>query len=175
MAFGTGLHPTTRLCLEALERLADAGKLTHGSARDGSARVLDVGIGSGILAIAAGLFGAGELVGVDTDPIAVDASAANARRNRIARRLRVRTGSLPSGSGPFDVVLANLIAAVLVALAVPLRAELRPGGTLLASGIYREREPEVRAAFASVGLRVVDRAAEGDWVALTAVREPASG
>jgi ribosomal protein L11 methyltransferase len=175
MAFGTGLHPTTRLCLEALERLAEAGELTHGLAWDGSARVLDVGIGSGILAIAAGLFGAGELVGVDTDPIAVDASATNARRNRVARRLRVRTGSLPSGSGPFDVVLANLIASVLVALAGPLRDELRPGGTLLASGIYGEREPEVRAAFASAGLRVVDRAVEGDWVALTAVREPASG
>ncbi|HEX7473805.1 MAG TPA: 50S ribosomal protein L11 methyltransferase [Candidatus Limnocylindrales bacterium] len=171
MAFGTGLHPTTRLCLQGLERLADEGRLAHGSARDGSARVLDVGIGSGILAIAAGLFGAGELVGVDPDPIAVDASVANARRNHLARRLRVRAGSLPSGSGPFDVVLANLIASLLVALAPQLRDELRPGGTLLASGIFVEREPEVRAAFAEVGLRVVDRGSETDWVALTAIRD----
>ena len=170
MAFGTGLHPTTRLCLQGLERLADDGRVTHGSARDGSARVLDVGIGSGILAIAAGLFGAGELVGVDPDPIAVDASVANARRNRLARRLHVRVGSLPTGAPPFDVVLANLIASLLVALAPALHAELRPGGMLLASGIFVEREPEVRAAFAAVGLRVVDRTAETDWVALTAVR-----
>ena len=168
MAFGTGLHPTTRLCLEGLERLADDGRLARGSSRDGSARVLDVGIGSGILAIAAGLFGAGEIVGVDTDPIAVDASRANARRNRLARRLTVRTGSLPSGSGPFDVVLANLIASLLVALAPQLRDELRPGGTLVASGIFVDREPEVRRALELVDLRVVDRSSEGDWVALTA-------
>jgi len=68
-------------------------------------------------------------------------------------------------------VLANLIASLLVALAPRLRDELRPGGTLLASGIFVEREPEVRAAFAEVGLRVVDRASETDWVALTAVRD----
>ena len=171
MAFGTGLHPTTRLCLEGLERLADAGLLAHGSARDGSARVLDVGIGSGILAIAAGLFGAGELVGVDPDQIAVDASIANARRNRLAGRLSVRAGSLPSGSGPFDIVCANLIASVLVALAPQLRDELRPGGSLLASGIFIDREPEVREAFAEVGLRVVHRSSEAEWVALTAVRD----
>jgi ribosomal protein L11 methyltransferase len=171
MAFGTGLHPTTRLCLAALEGLADAGRLARGSARDGSARVLDVGIGSGILAIAAGLFGAGELVGVDPDPIAVAASAANARRNRLAGRLNVRTGSLPSGAGPFDVVLANLIASLLVALAPQLRDELSTGGTLLASGIFVDREPEVREAFAAAGLRVVDRSFEAEWVALTAVRD----
>jgi ribosomal protein L11 methyltransferase len=173
MAFGTGLHPTTRLCLEGLERLADEGLLTHGSARDGSARVLDVGIGSGILAIAAGLFGAGELVGVDPDPIAVDASIANARRNRLAGRLSVRAGSLPSGSGPFDVVCANLIASVLVSLASQLRDELQPGGSLLASGIFIDREPEVLAAFSGVGLRAVHRSAEAEWVALTAVRDGA--
>lgn len=174
MAFGTGLHPTTRLCLEGLERLADAGRLTHGSAAEGSARVLDVGIGSGILAIAAGLLGAGELHGVDLDPIAVDASSANARRNRLAGRLTVRAGTLPSGAGPFDVVLANLIASLLVALASALRDELKPGGTLLASGIFVDREKEVRDAFAAVGLRVVDRAFESEWVALTAVRESPS-
>ncbi|MGZ6268379.1 MAG: 50S ribosomal protein L11 methyltransferase, partial [Candidatus Limnocylindrales bacterium] len=74
MAFGTGLHPTTRLCLAALEILADEGRLGSGGARDGSARVIDVGSGSGILAIAAGKLGAGELLGVDTDPIAVEST-----------------------------------------------------------------------------------------------------
>jgi ribosomal protein L11 methyltransferase len=166
MAFGTGLHPTTRLCLGALEPLADEGLL------DG-AHVLDVGCGSGILAIAALLLGATRAVGLDTDPIAVEATLANARRNRVARRLPARVGSLPSGEPAFDVVLANLIAGVLVPLAPLLRDEIRPGGTLLASGIFVDREDEVRDAFSSVGLIVRESTQEGDWVALRAVRAAA--
>lgn len=169
MAFGTGLHPTTRLCLAGIERWADAGRVASGAAPRGGTRVLDVGCGSGILAIAAGMFGAEEIVGVDTDEIAVEATVANARRNRLGRRIRARVGSLPSGEPPFDLVFANLIASVLVALASELAAELRPGGRLLASGIFIDREPEVRAAFAAAGLQVVERAAEGEWVALEAV------
>ncbi len=163
MAFGTGLHPTTRLCLAGVERWSDAGRFAN------APRLLDVGCGSGILAIAAGLLGAGELLGIDTDPLAVEATRANARRNRLGRRVRARVGSLPSGAGPFDLVVANLIASLLVALAADLRAELRSGGRLLASGIFIDREPEVRAALASAGLGVVDRTVEGEWVALEAV------
>jgi len=163
MAFGTGLHPTTRLCLAAIEMLADDGRL------DG-ARVLDVGCGSGILAIAALKLGAASALGVDTDPIAIEATLANARRNRLGRRLRAREGSLPSGRQPVDVVLANLIAGVLVPLAPALCAELRPGGTLLASGIFIDRETDVAAAFEAAGLAVAGRSTEGDWVALEAVR-----
>ena len=170
MAFGTGLHPTTRLCLAGIERWSDEGLLGRGSAPDGRARLLDVGCGSGILAISAGLLGAGELLGVDTDPIAVEATLANARRNRVARRLRARRGSLPSGAGPFDVVAANLIASLLIARADDLAGELRSGGRLLASGIFVDREADVRAAFAAAGLRVLRRDAEGDWVALDAER-----
>jgi ribosomal protein L11 methyltransferase len=169
MAFGTGLHPTTRLCLAALETLADEGLLASGSARGGAARVIDVGCGSGILAIAAGKLGAGELLGVDTDPIAVESTTANARLNSQTRRLRVRQGSVPSGEGPFDLVLANLIASLLVRLAGPLRAELAPGGRILASGIFRDREGDVRTAFEAAGLRLGRRWAEEDWVALEAV------
>ncbi len=170
MAFGTGLHPTTRLCLAGIERWADEGLLLRGGARDGHARLLDVGCGSGILAIAAGLLGAGGLVGVDTDPIAVEATLANARRNRVARRLRAWRGSLPTGAGPFDLVAANLIASVLVATAADLAAELVSGGRLMASGIFVDRETDVRAAFEATGLRVLGRDAEGDWVALEAER-----
>jgi ribosomal protein L11 methyltransferase len=170
MAFGTGLHPTTRLCLAGIERWADEGLLLRGGARDGGVRLLDVGCGSGILAIAAGLLGAGGLVGIDTDPIAVEATLANARRNRVARRLRAWRGSLPTGAGPFDLVTANLIASVLVALAADLAGELGPRGRLLASGIFVDREADVRAAFESAGLRVLGRDAEGDWVALEAER-----
>ncbi|HYL41260.1 MAG TPA: 50S ribosomal protein L11 methyltransferase, partial [Candidatus Binatus sp.] len=94
MAFGTGLHPTTRLCLTGLEELADRGALAE-------ARVLDVGSGSGILSIAAARLGAASLVALDIDPIAVEASRANARRNQLGRRLAARLGSLPSGERPF--------------------------------------------------------------------------
>ncbi len=163
MAFGTGLHPTTRLCLAALEDVADRGVLAGG-------RVLDVGCGSGILAIAAARLGAASVLGVDTDPIAIEATTANAARNRLARRIAATPGSLPSGEPPFDLVLANLIASVLIALAPLLAAELRPGGTLLASGIYVDREGDVREAFLAVGLTVRARTDEGDWVAIEAVR-----
>jgi ribosomal protein L11 methyltransferase len=163
MAFGTGLHPTTRLCLAALERVADRGSVT-------AARVLDVGCGSGILSIAAARLGAADVLGVDTDEIAVEATIANARRNRLTRRIRARHGSLPSGAGPFDLVLANLIAGVLVSLAPSLAAELRPGGVLVASGIFVDREADVAASFEAAGLAVTARDAEGDWVAVEAVR-----
>jgi ribosomal protein L11 methyltransferase len=165
MAFGTGLHPTTRLCLAALESVADRGGLE-------GARVLDVGCGSGILAIAAVRFGAASALGLDIDPIAIEATDANARRNRVRRRIRTRVGSLPSGERPVALVLANLIAGVLIPLAPFLRAELRPGGTLLASGIFVDREAEVAEAFVEAGLLVAARLAEGDWVALEA-RRPA--
>jgi ribosomal protein L11 methyltransferase len=163
MAFGTGLHPTTRLCLAALEDLADRDVLD-------AARVLDVGCGSGILAIAAAKLGAASVLGVDTDPIAVEATIANAGRNRLGGRIAARIGSLPTREPSFDVVLANLIASLLIALAPLLCEELRPGGTLLASGIFVDRESEVREAFDGVSLAVTLRTAEGDWVALEAVR-----
>jgi ribosomal protein L11 methyltransferase len=167
MAFGTGLHPTTRLCLAALETLADEGRVAGGPA--GSARVLDVGCGSGILAIAAGKLGARDLLGVDTDPIAVESTLANACLNGLTRRIRVRQGSVPTGEPPFDLVLANLIASLLVQLAPDLRAELAPGGRILASGIFRDREADVVAAFGAAGLTMGRRWAEEDWVALEAI------
>jgi ribosomal protein L11 methyltransferase len=166
MAFGTGLHPTTRLCLAATEAVADRGWLA-------GARVLDVGCGSGILAIAAAKLGAAGVLGVDIDPIAIEATLANAATNGLTGRIDARLGSLPTGDPPHDVVLANLIASVLVALAPALHDELRPGGVLVASGIYVDREDEVVAAFDAAGLRVGARTGEGDWVALEAIRTAA--
>jgi ribosomal protein L11 methyltransferase len=171
MAFGTGLHPTTRLCLAGIERWADERRFAGGGIR-----ALDIGCGSGILAIAAARLGASSVLGVDTDPIAVQAPLANARRNGLSRRIRARRGSVPTGAGPFDLVMANLIASVLVRLAAEIAAELRPpsadvaAGRVLASGIFIDREPEVRGGFEVAGLRVVRADREGEWVALEAVR-----
>lgn len=167
MAFGTGLHPTTRLCLASLEKMADE------SAIDGR-RVLDVGCGSGILAIAAVQLGASSVVGIDTDPIAVAATDANARHNGLAPRVSARQGTLPIADSPFGVVLANLIASLLVDLAPELAAAVAPGGRLIASGIFIDRESDVRSALQAAGLNVVDRSIETDWVCLRANRlEPA--
>lgn len=163
MAFGTGLHPTTRLCLAGLEQLADEGLLS-------GARALDVGCGSGILAICAGLLGAAEVRAIDTDPVAVEATAANAARNDLHDVITAERGSLPLAvPAQFDVVLANLVAGVLIGLARQLADVVRPGGRLLAGGVFVDRESEVAEALADCGLQVVSRRTEGDWVTLDLV------
>lgn len=161
MAFGTGLHPTTRLCLQAIESRAERGPL---------GRVLDVGCGSGILSIAAVKLGATRALAVDIDPIAVEATVANARHNRVGRRIRAREGTIPSEDGPFDTVLANLIAGILIEIAPNLAHELVPGGTLIASGVFVDREAETWAALDAAGFRRVRRWHAPDWMAIEAVR-----
>ncbi len=156
MAFGTGLHPTTRACLGLLQQVAPM-----------PARVLDVGSGSGILALAALRLGAETAVGYDTDPLAVDAARANAERNGLGERLEVRPGSLDEvAEERFALVLANLVAALLVDLAPRLAAHLAPGGVLIASGIIAERAGEVVEALGAAGLTVTERRDDGEWVAL---------
>jgi ribosomal protein L11 methyltransferase len=164
MAFGTGLHPTTRLCLSGIEDLADRGSVA-------GARVLDVGCGSGILGICAALLGAASVLGVDTDPLAIEATRANAERNGVATVVRARQGSLPVAQPAHDLVVANLISSLLIDLAADLAAAVREGGTVLAGGIFADREAEVADAFTACGLRVIGRRTETDWVALEARRE----
>ena len=153
VAFGTGLHPTTQQCLEALSALALEGK-----------SVLDVGTGSGILAIAAAKRGASPVVAVDTDTLAVDAARENAVRNGVA--IPVGRGSAADVPGRFDIVVANIVSAVLQRIAPDLAARLAGGGTLLVAGISAPAERETRAAFAQAGLSVLDRTVRDDWVAL---------
>ncbi len=225
MAFGTGLHPTTRLCLRLLERYTRPGQ-----------RALDLGTGSGILAIAAARLGADAVLALDNDPVAVAVAAENVARNGVSERVTVAEGSLGAGArmghwlsgdfgpsaapapaavtpnpgpsaapapdpaaprpgpsatpppdavaprpgpsaaptpaaappnpGPFDLIVANLIARVLVILAPDLAAALAPSGVLISSGILDTRAAEVEAAFAAAGLRLLERHAEGEWVAL---------
>ena len=170
MAFGTGLHPTTRLCLAALETLADEGGLARGHAANGGCSCHRRGLRLRDPRDRRGQARRGRALGVDTDPIAVESTRANARLNGLARRLPVEQGSVPSGKGPFDLVLANLIASLLVQLAPALRDETISGGRILASGIFRDREGDVRAAFEAAGLTMGRRWAEEDWVALEAIR-----
>jgi ribosomal protein L11 methyltransferase len=163
MAFGTGSHPTTSLCLAALSDLL--------TARPG-ASVLDVGTGSGLLAIAARKLGAGRVAANDEDPVAVAVARENAERNGAA--LELTGASLGGIAGAFDVVVANILANVLVALAPALAAKVAPGGVLLLSGILAGQEEEVRAAQVRQGLAPLpggDRR-EGEWV-LLALRRPA--
>jgi len=141
MAFGTGTHPTTSLCLAALSDLL--------AARPG-ARVLDVGTGSGLLAIAARKLGAGEVAGNDNDPIAVRVARENAALNGVELDLNER--GVGEQRGPFDLVLANILANTLVELAPALAAQLAPGGVVLLSGILTPQEEEVRAAYLAAGL-----------------------
>jgi ribosomal protein L11 methyltransferase len=156
MAFGTGLHPTTRLCLELLQRVDPLPP-----------DVLDVGTGSGILALAALRFGASRVVGYDTDPLAVEVSHANADANGLSDRFAARSGSLPEEAAErFGLVLANLVAAVLVELAPRLAAHTARGGTLIASGIIENRRVEVERALAAVGFTVAEALVDADWVAL---------
>ena len=156
MAFGTGLHPTTRACLELLQELGPMPP-----------SVLDVGCGSGLLALAALRLGARRAVGVDTDPLAVAAARENAARNGLADSLDIREGTLPADPDErYRLVLANLVAAVLVDLAPRLAAHLAPGGTLVASGIIEPRATEVDGALRAADLAVRERRDDGEWVSL---------
>lgn len=165
MAFGTGLHPTTRLCLAMIEAVADRGLLFR-------AKALDVGCGSGILSIAAALLGADSVLGVDTDPLAVETTISNASLNGLSGSIKAMQASVPLAGGKtqFDIVLANLVASLLIDLSQHLASAVKPGGRLIASGIFADREPEVRKAFESAGLRVTGGRQEGDWVALETER-----
>ena len=162
MAFGTGTHPTTSLCLAALSDLL--------SARPG-ASLLDVGTGSGLLAIAARKLGAGRVAANDVDPIAIDVARENAARNGAALEL---TGApVEAIAGTFDVVVANILANVLVALAPTLAGRVAPGGVLLLSGILGPQEDEVRRAHVAAGLEPVEGGdrRDGEW-SLLALRRP---
>ena len=130
-------------------------------------RVLDVGCGSGILALAALRLGATTAVGLDTDPLAVEATLANAERNDLARRVTATAGTLPrQPAATYPLVLANLVAAVLVDLAPRLAAHLAPGGALLASGIIAPKADGVVAALRDAGLELGRRLDDGEWVSL---------
>ena len=157
-AFGTGQHESTRLCLQWLVRRATKGPLPG--------PVLDLGSGSGILALVALLLGAPGALALDIDAIARQATWDNARLNKLEDRLEVSGQPLDQLPGRFPVILANLTTKDLVELAAPLAARLEPGGTLVMSGILLDQADQVRAALEARGLHFLERLSLGEWAAL---------
>jgi len=155
MAFGTGTHATTGLCLEALDEAL---------ARRPGASVLDVGTGSGILAIAAKMLGAGVVAGVDNDPAAVRVARENAELNRVEADLS--DAPLDEASGRFTLVVANIMANTLLDMVQPLLAHAAAGGELFLSGILDFQADDVAKAYAAAGARQRVRLTRDEWVLL---------
>jgi len=163
MAFGTGTHPTTALCVQLLEKHLQAGRT-----------VLDVGTGSGILLIAAAKLGAGHLTGTDLDPMAVEVARKNLLQNRISpSAFELICGHLAEDiHRSFDVVVANILADVIIDLMEQGVPMTRPGGLFICSGIIEAYHARVAAKMAACGFDIVDVLKEGDWVALVGRSEP---
>lgn len=158
MAFGTGTHPTTQMCLVALEELVQPGM-----------RALDVGTGSGILAIAAAKLGAEELLGVDTDAQAVKTAVANAVQNNTSQ-IQIRAGTLESVSEKgWDIVVVNILARVIIPLLETghLLDYVAEDGYLILSGIVAEQAEAVETAVTTAGGRIIKTFTMGDWIAFT--------
>ena len=159
MAFGTGTHPTTQLCLEALERRVQPGQ-----------DLLDLGTGSGILAIASVKLGARRVLALDHDPLAVEAARSNAEANGVAAKVCCAQGSLDcllGSSRRFDLAVVNILARIIIELAGQGLAQvIRPGGTAVFSGIIDTQLDEVEQALASGGLQPLARRQMGDWMLL---------
>ncbi len=158
LAFGTGQHQSTRLCLGLLAEQISGGE-----------RVLDVGTGSGILAVAAAKLGAASVLATDIDPLAVDSACQTVWQNQLDERIEVREESIPAGE-PFDLITANLTADILQYLAGDLAAALNPGGRLIASGLISSRREEVVSAFARGGLQWQSDKTEDVWCAVVLAR-----
>lgn len=160
MAFGTGLHPTTRMCLEQVEQRTQPGM-----------RAIDVGTGSGILALAAAKLGAQSVYCIDNSSVAVESATANAAVNQLSERIQVVLGILDEAEaarmeGQYDLVLANIIARVIGSIAPQLAQVMAPGAILIASGIIEERRHEAEQPLLDAGLKLVEQVMIDDWVTL---------
>ena len=156
MAFGTGTHETTALCLDVLDGLVKGGE-----------RVLDIGTGSGILAIAALKLGAGTAQGVDIDPMCVRTAGENAELNGVSENFEVLIGDLSDkASGTYNIITANIVANAILSLAPHVPALMAPGATFIASGVIDTRRDEVVAGLTAAGLNVIEVREQNGWVAI---------
>lgn len=167
MAFGTGTHPTTALCLRTLE-----------SSISGGEQVIDVGTGSGILAIGAIKLGAAKVLALDLDPVAVSSATENIKLNGLEHVIEVRQSDLlgvlhegPSDRAvtpPVDLVVANILAEIILLFISDVYEVLKPGGLYIASGIYKNKETDVEAGLLAAGFEIVDVVRQDDWLAFVA-------
>jgi ribosomal protein L11 methyltransferase len=164
LAFGTGQHETTAGCLELLETLVRPGT-----------SVLDVGCGSGILAIAAAKLGAARIVAIDNDPEALKAVRENTVLNRVESLIDAMVGDGPPSGEAFDVIVANILAETLVEMAAALTSCVKPSGALVLSGIESERAALVENAFDAEGWRPVRKIERSGWVSLALARHGGEG
>ena len=166
-AFGTGHNATTALCLEAIDLLARRRRFR---------RVVDLGCGTGVLAIAAArAFAGARVLAVDNDPLATAVARANARLNRVAARVRILDAAgfghaVVHHAQPFDLVLANILPNPLIDLAPRMRHALRPGGIAVLSGLLDHQAREVHATYAAAGFRLIQQRSRASWTALTLAR-----
>jgi ribosomal protein L11 methyltransferase len=162
MAFGTGTHPSTCMCLQQIQTCLVPGQT-----------FLDVGCGSGILMIAAAKLGASRLAGIDTDPAAVDVARENLEKNQVSDdRYRLSVGTLDQmDQTAYDLIAANIIAQTLVAIMADICKRMAPGGRAVLSGIIRERMPDVKKALDHHGLTIDHQATDDEWVTLTVVSD----
>ena len=155
MAFGSGTHETTGMCISLLEETIHGGE-----------SIIDVGTGSGILAIAAALLGAGRVLAIDIDPDAVRVAGENVVHNQVENIVEVREGDLLKNmQDTCEICVANIISDIIISFAAPLRNHIRPGGLFICSGIVRERTEEVREALLRADYEILKTEHRGEWTA----------
>lgn len=160
MAFGTGTHPTTVMCIQALERVVQEGDL-----------VVDVGTGSGVLSISSALLGAKHVHALDLDEVAVRSAKINIKLNKVQNRVDVSQGNLLDGvNEQADVVVANILAEVIMRFTDDVAKVVKPGGYFIASGIIQPKKEDVKQAIISSGFTIEEIIQMEDWVALIAKR-----
>ena len=160
MAFGSGTHETTGMCISLLEETVRGGE-----------RIIDVGTGSGILAIAAALLGAGHVLAVDIDPDAVRVASENVAHNHVENVVTVLEGDLLKDvPDTCEICVANIISDIIISFAAPLKEHILPGGLFICSGIVNVREEEVRQALLAAGFEILKTEHKGEWTAFLSRR-----
>jgi ribosomal protein L11 methyltransferase len=176
MAFGTGTHPTTTLCLKALE-----------SSISGGEQIIDVGTGSGVLAIGAIKLGASQVLALDLDPVAVSCARENITQNQLENVIETRLSDLlgvlhegenDAGMGihiPVDIVVANILAEIILLFLSDVMEVLKPGGIYITSGIYKNKEMVVEAGLLAAGFEIIDVLRQEEWIAFVAGKPKGDG
>lgn len=162
-AFGKGFHPTTKLCINALERLFKEGESISGEKIE---TVLDVGCGTGVLTICAAALGASNVTGIDIDNLIVLEARSNLEKNGVSSKAEIILGSIEDAEGRFDLIAANILAGSILAISGQFEGKLKPGGLLLLSGIKDEEKAQVVERFNELGFSAVEETAEKGWVSI---------